>query len=168
MTLSNGLRLIVRTEKASPTVTIIGSVKHEPALETPTGKDGRDEVLGELFSYGTETLDRLAFQKALDDIAADETGGANFSIRVLKQYFSRGVELLADNEIHPALPAEAFPVVRDQAAQLTAGTIASPGYRMSRALQAALCRRTTQRFRSNTNRTKYTKFLIMFSFEIYC
>ena len=30
LTLSNGLRLIVRTEKASPTVTVIGSVKHEP------------------------------------------------------------------------------------------------------------------------------------------
>jgi zinc protease len=138
MTLPNGLRLIVRTEKASPTITIVGSVKHEPALQTPTGKDGADSLLAELFSYGTETRDRLAFQKAVDDIAADETGGANFSIRVLKQYFSRGVELLADNQIHPALPAEAFPIVRDQAAQLTAGTIASPGYRTNRVLQAAL------------------------------
>jgi zinc protease len=138
MTLSNGLRLIVRTEKASPTVTITGSIKHEPVLETPAGKDGADSVLGELFSYGTDTRDRIAFQKALDDIAADETGGANFSIRVLKQYFSKGVELLADNEIHPALPPEAFPIVRDQSAQLTSGTIASPAYRMRRALDAAL------------------------------
>jgi zinc protease len=138
ITLSNGLRLVVRTEKASPTVTIVGSVKHEAVLQTPAGKDGADNVLEELFSYGTETRNRLAFQKAVDDIAADETGGANFSMRVLKQYFSKGVELLADNEIHPALPAEAFPIVRDQAAQLMAGTIASPGYRMNRALQAAL------------------------------
>lgn len=136
--LSNGLRLIVRTEKASPTVTIIGSVKHEPVLQTPTGKDGADGVLSELFSYGTQTLDRLAFQKALDDIAADETGGSNFSIKVLRQYFSKGVELLADNEIHPALPAEVFPIVRDQSSQLTAGTIASPAYRMRRAVDAAL------------------------------
>jgi zinc protease len=138
MTLSNGLRLIIRTEKASPTVTITGSVKHEPVLQTPAGKDGADGVLEELFSYGTETRDRLAFQKALDDIAADETGGANFSIRSLKQYFSKGVELLADNEIHPALPAEAFPIVRDQSAQLTAGNLASPAYKMRRALDAAL------------------------------
>lgn len=136
--LTNGLRLIVRTEKASPTITIIGSVKHEPVLQTAAGKDGAEDVLGELFSYGTETLDRIAFQKALDDIAADESGGANFSIKVLKQYFSRGVELLADNEIHPALPAAAFPIVRDQTAQLVAGTIASPAYRMRRALEAAL------------------------------
>jgi zinc protease len=138
MTLSNGLRLIVRTEKASPTITVTGSVKNESALQTPKDKEGVDDVLDELFSYGTETRDRLAFQKALDDIAADESGGANFSIKVLKQYFSKGVELLADNEIHPALPAEAFPIVRDQSAQITAGTIASPAYRMSRALKSAL------------------------------
>jgi zinc protease len=138
VTLSNGLRLIVRTEKASPTITIVGSVKHEHDLQTPAGKEGEAEVLEELFSYGTEKLDRLAFQEALDNIAADESAGASFSIKILKQYFDRGVELLAQNEIHPALPAEAFPTVRDQAAELTAGTITSPGYRTQRALQAAL------------------------------
>ena len=93
MTLSNGLRLIVQTEKASPTVTVIGSVKREPVLETPPGKDGVDRVLDELFSYGTATRDRLAFQKAVDDIAASETGGANFNLKVLKQYFANGVEI---------------------------------------------------------------------------
>ena len=150
MTLSNGLRLIVRTERASPTVTIIGSVHHEPDLQTPPGKDGADGVLGELFSYGTETRDRIAFQEALDDIAADETGGANFSIKILKEYFSRGVELLADNQLHPALPAEAFPIVRDQSAQLTAGTIASPAYRARRALLTALVPKTDPTLREAT------------------
>ena len=138
LTLSNGLRLIVRTEKASPTVTVIGSVKHESALETPPDKEGADEVLAELFSYGTQTRDRIAFQKALDDIAASETGGTNFNLKVLKQYFAKGVELLADNELHPALPPEAFQIVRDQSAQLTAGRLASPGYRTGRAIETAL------------------------------
>lgn len=138
LVLSNGLRLIVRTEKASPTVTVIGAVKHEPALQTPPGKEGADGVLEELFSYGTKTRDRIAFQEALDDIAASETGGANFNLKVLKQYFAKGVELLADNELHPALPAEAFQVVRDQSAQLLTGTLASPGYRTRRALETAL------------------------------
>ena len=138
LTLSNGLRLIVQTEKLSPTVTVIGAVKHEPVLETATGKDGADEVLAELFSYGTVTRDRLVFQEALDDIAASETGGANFNLKVLKQYFARGVELLADNELHPALPPDAFKVVRTQAAELMAGTLASPAYRTHRALLTAL------------------------------
>jgi zinc protease len=138
LTLANGLRLIVRTETASPTVTVIGSVKHEPDLQTPPGKDGADDVLAELFSYGTETRDRLAFQKALDDIAASETGGTNFDLKVLKQDFAKGVELLADNQLHPALPPDAFQVVRGQAAQLIAGTLASPEYRFHRALDLAL------------------------------
>src|SRR5262249_43877674 len=91
-TLPNKLRLIVRTERTSPTVTVLGHVRHEPDLQAPSGKDGVDSVLGELFSYGTTHLDRLAFQKALDDIAANETAGYDFSVRVLKDYLSRGVE----------------------------------------------------------------------------
>jgi zinc protease len=138
MTLSNGMRLIVETEKTSPTVTLLGSIKNQTQLETPPGQDGVSDVLEGLFSYGTKTLDRLAFQKALDDIAATEAAGANFNLKVLKQDFARGVELLADNELHPALPPDAFKVVQEQTAQLTAGQLQSPGYRMDRALQHAL------------------------------
>lgn len=138
MKLPNGLRLIVQTEATSPTVTVVGSVKQQTQLETPPGQDGVPDVLDGLFSYGTKTLDRLAFQKALDDIAASESAGANFNLKVLKEYFSRGIELLADNELHPALPADAFKVVQQQTTQLTAGMLQSPGYRMDRALQRAL------------------------------
>ena len=110
--------MIVQTETLSSTVTVVGSIKHESDLQTAPGKDGAGDVLAELFSYGTVTRDRLAFQEALDDIAASETGGANFNLKVLKQYFEKGVELLADNELHPALPPDAFKIVRDQSAQL--------------------------------------------------
>jgi zinc protease len=138
MTLANGLRLIVQTEKTSATVTLLGSIKNQTQLETAPGKDGVSDVLEGLFSYGTKTLDRLAFQKELDDIAAGETAGSNFNLKVLKQDFARGVELLADNELHPALPPDAFKVVQEQTAQLTAGQRQSPGYRMDRALVHAL------------------------------
>jgi zinc protease len=153
VTLSNGMRLIVRTEKASPTVTVIGSVKHESVLQASAGKEGVNSVIEELFSYGTETRDRLAFQEALDDIAASESGGADFNLKVLKQYFAKGVELLADNELHPALPAEAFQVVRDQSAQLIAGTLASPGYRTQRALDSALLPKDDPALREATPKT---------------
>jgi zinc protease len=153
VTLPNGLRLIVRTEPASPTVTVIGSVKHEPDLETPAGQEGADEVLTELFSYGTETRDRLAFQKAVDDIAASETGGTNFNLKVLKQDFAKGVELLADNELHPALPPDAFQIVRDQTAQLAAGTLASPAYRTSHAMDSALLPKNDPSLRQATPQT---------------
>jgi len=137
-TLPNGLRLIVKTDRTSPTVSVAGSVKHESDLETPAGQEGVSGLLGGLFSYGTRTLDRLAFQKALDDIAANESAGFGFSVDVLKEHFSRGVELLADNELHPALPVQAFAVVQKQTTQFVAGNMQSPGYRTSRALDLAL------------------------------
>jgi zinc protease len=136
--LPNGLRLIVKTDRTSPTISVVGSVKHNGDLQTPAGQEGISQILEGLFSYGTQTLDRLAFQKALDDIAANERPGYNFSVKVLKDKFSRGVQLLADNELHPALPAEAFAVVKKQTSQLVAGNLQSPGYRTSRALDLAL------------------------------
>ena len=136
--LANGIRLIVRTDTTTPTVTVLGEVKHQDDLQTPPGEDGVAGVLDGLYSYGTQSLDRLAFAKALDDIAADENAGFDFSLTVLKEYFSRGVQLLADNELHPALPENAFLVTRQQTAQFVAGRMHSPGYQTSRALELAL------------------------------
>ena len=125
--LANGIRLIVRTDTTSPTVTVMGTVKHDGDLQTPPGQDGVGDVLDGLFSYGTTSLDRIAFQKALDDIAANESAGFSFSVKVLKEYFSRGVQLLADNELHPALPDQAFVITRQQYAQFVAGQPAESG-----------------------------------------
>ena len=138
MKLPNGIRLIVRTDTISPTVTVMGAVKHNSDLQTPKDQDGLADVLDGLYSYGTTSLDRIAFQKALDDIAANESAGYSFSLSVLKEYFSRGVQLLADNELHPALPQQAFEVTRQQTAQFVAGQLKSPGYRTSRALDIGL------------------------------
>ena len=137
-TLPNGIRLIVRTDKTSPTVTVIGSVKHNSDLQTPKGEEGLSTILDQLYSYGTQSLDRISFQKALDDIAANESAGYEFSLSVLKEYFSRGVQLLADNELHPALPGQAFKITQQQTAQFVAGNLQSPGYRTARALDMAL------------------------------
>ncbi len=137
-TLPNGIRLIVRTDATSPTVTVMGTVKHDGDLQTPPSQEGVGDVLDGLYSYGTTSLDRIAYQKALDDIAANESAGFSFSVKVLKEYFSRGVQLLADNELHPALPEQAFMITRQQIAQFAAGNLQSPGYRTARALDLAL------------------------------
>ncbi|ACO34623.1 MULTISPECIES: pitrilysin family protein [Acidobacterium] len=136
--LPNGIRLIVRTDRTSPTVTVVGEIKHNSKLQTPKGLDGVSDVLDGLYSYGTTSLDRIAFQKALDDIAANESAGYQFSLSVLKQYFSRGVQLLADNELNPALPPQAFAITKMQTARFVAGNLQSPGYRTGRALSTAL------------------------------
>ncbi|MGH9771139.1 MAG: M16 family metallopeptidase, partial [Candidatus Acidiferrales bacterium] len=137
-TLPNGLKLIVQPESISNSVTVIGHIKNNADLETPPGQDGVSSVLADLFSYGTQTLDRIAFQKALDDIGADESSGADFSLKVLPNHFDRGVELLADSVLHPALPTEAFKIVQQQTAEAVAGQLQSPDYLTSRAMDAGL------------------------------
>lgn len=136
--LPNGIRLIVRTDHTSPTVTVVGAVKTNSDLQTPQGQEGVSDILDQLYSFGTTSLDRLAFQKALDDIAANASAGARFSLSVLKENFSRGVQLLADNELHPALPADGFKVTQQQTAELQAGNLQTPGYKFDRALEVAL------------------------------
>ncbi|MGH9374825.1 MAG: M16 family metallopeptidase [Terriglobia bacterium] len=136
--LPNGLKLIVQPESISRTVSVYGHIRNNPDLETPEGQDGADGVLDELFSYGSTSLDRIAFQKALDDIGADESAGTDFSVQALDGQYDRAVELLADNELHPGLPAKAFEIVRRQLARATAGRLESPDYLTSRAVRLAL------------------------------
>ncbi len=137
-TLANGIRLIVQPENVSNTVIVAGQVKNNDDLEEPAGKEGVSDVLGGLFSYGTASLDRLAFQKAQDDIGADISGGTSFSLRALSDHFERGVELLADNLLHPALPESAFTVVRQETANSLQGQRQSPSFLSRRALREAL------------------------------
>ncbi len=151
--LANGLRLIILPTATNGTVGVYGRVKNNPFLETPRGKEGVDSVLDGLFSYGTTSLDRLAFQRALDDIAADETAGASFSLNVLKEHFAQGVHLLADNLLRPALPPEAFKVVRTETAAALAGKLESPGWLAGRALDKGLYPRDDPALRHATPET---------------
>ena len=137
-TLSNGIKLIVQPESISDSVTVAGEIKNNADLETPAKQEGVSSVLSELFSYGSQSLDRIAYQKALDDIAANESAGTEFSLSVLAPDFDKGVELLADNELHPALPQDAFQVVQQETAQSVAGQLQSPDYLKDRAFEKGL------------------------------
>ena len=61
--------------------------------------------------------------------------------------------MLADNELNPALPEEAFNVVKQQTAQFVAGRMKSPGYRAGRALNAALLPANDPELRETTPQT---------------
>jgi len=137
-TLSNGLKLIVQPETISDMISVFGYIGNDSDLEISNGQEGVDQVLDELLSYGTVSLDRLAFQKALDNIGANESAGMDFSLEVLASDFDRGVALLAENELHPALPASAFKIIKRQFADSVAGELQSPAYLTQQALQSAL------------------------------
>ncbi len=135
---ANGLRLIVVSTTTSDSIGVYGEVKNNPYLETPPGKEGVSELLGGLFSYGTTTLNRLDFQAALDEIAAEESAGTSFFLNILKAHFARGVELLADNILRPALPIDAFKVVQTETAAAVAGELQSPAWLVGQALNKGL------------------------------
>jgi zinc protease len=136
--LPNGLRLVVQPETISDTVGVYGAVKNRPELEVPKGKEGVDQILNDLFSYGSLKLDRLAFQEALDEIGAQASFGPRFSLQVLADRFDRGVELVADNLLYPALPEATFKALKERTRQAVAGRLQSPVYLSQRALLQAI------------------------------
>ena len=151
--LPNGIRLIVQPETVSGTVSDFGRVKNNALVQTPAGQDGVSETLEQLFNYGSKSLDRLAFQKALDDIGANESAGADFSLQVLPENFARGVQLLADNELSPALPETDFKIIQTQLAASVAGKLQSPDHIAGHALTTALFPRGDPSTRQTTPTT---------------
>lgn len=137
-TLSNGLKLIVQPLSVSDSVLVYGQINNRPEMQVPNGKEGVDAVLDRLFDFGTTSRDRLAFQKAVDDIGAQVSAGTAFRLQVHAEHFEASVQLLAENELHPALPEPAFAIVRSQQAATVAGQLQSPAYLAQRALKAAL------------------------------
>lgn len=137
-TLPNGLHLIIQREDVSDTVSIYGSIRNQPVLEEPRGEEGVNAILARLFGYGGGGLGRLAYQRALDQIGAQEGGGTSFGIVVPSAHFQRAVQLLAANELKPELQSTAFKIVRSQLAKGLEGVLRSPDYLFGRALERAL------------------------------
>ncbi|MDI2089822.1 M16 family metallopeptidase [Commensalibacter oyaizuii] len=138
MVLSNGIRLIVQPLNVSNTISVFGQIRQNPSLQEGKGKEGIAGITNDMFKYGTKTLDRLAFRKAVDDIAADISAGSDFSLAVLTPDFDRAMQLLADNELNPAFEQKFFDIVKQQAAQSLIGLYQSPGYHFNRAIAKAI------------------------------
>jgi zinc protease len=80
----------------------------------------------------------VAFQEALDQIGASERGGAEFQLQTLSRDFERGVALLADNQLHPALSQDAMELARDQYRQMVMARMQTPGFLASQSLRQSL------------------------------
>ena len=137
-TLPNGLRLIVQPATVSRTISVYGRVRGVTEVQEPPGQEGVGALMNGLFGYGTRQRGRIAFQTALDDIAAQHNAGPGFSLKVLTPEFERGMALLAENQLQPAFPPEAFAVAQRQLAQSLAGLPQSPDYLFGRAVERAL------------------------------
>jgi zinc protease len=124
--LPNGLRLVVQTERASPSIALAGTVLHDSGLEETDATRGVQSLLDALLPYGTTTLSRLDYQAQLDAISATVTNGYSFSLDVPSENFERGLALLADDELHPALDAKSFDVVKSERVDALTGDATNP------------------------------------------
>jgi zinc protease len=113
--LSNGITLIVQPETISDSVFVYGSVKTAPSLQEPSGKEGISRVLEGIYPYGTQSLDRQSFQRALDAIDSTIGGGSSFGLQTTSRNFDRAVGLLAQNELQPRIDQATFDIVRRRA-----------------------------------------------------
>jgi zinc protease len=138
MTLSNGIRLIVQPEHITHTVVVDGDIQSDPQVQEPPNKEGVADVTAALLPYGTTTYDRVALQGELDTIAATTEAGTSFGLDVLSSHFERGVQLLADEELHPAFAPESFAIVRQQSVGELTGEVSSPDRLTQVALVKAL------------------------------
>ena len=138
MTLPNGIRLIVQPESISHTVVVAGEIENNEDLQVPPGQEGVADVTAGLLPFGTTTYDRIAFQTELDKIAASTEAGTSFGLDVLSSQFDRGMQLLADEELHPAFRPADFAVVQQQTGGELAGAMTTPQHLADVALNKAL------------------------------
>lgn len=136
--LPNGVHLIVQPETSSASVTVSGRIRNDPQVQEPAGQEGVNDVTEALMPFGTATYGRVGYQAALDAIAASVTTGASFSLQVLAPDFDRGMQLLADDELHPAFDARDFAIVKAQEQQALVGEVRSPDRLTEAALAKAL------------------------------
>lgn len=137
-TLKNGLQVIVKPVHTSQVIHVYGHIRHQAELQTPAGQEGVNRVLDSLLNYGTQSLDRKAYQAALDKIGASASAGTRFGLTVLKDHFDDGMQLLADNQLHPRLPENIFQVVKRQVAGAVAGEIQSPDFHLQQGVKQRL------------------------------
>jgi zinc protease len=154
--LPNGLTLIVQSEDVSDTISVYGHIRNRPETEEPPGREGISQVLEALLPYGSEKLDRVAFERALDAIGARERAGADFSVQTLAEDFEQGVALLADNQLHPALPQPAMTIIQGQLAQSVEARSHSPGFLTQRSLRQAIFPKDDPSLRTPTAQTVHS------------
>ena len=137
--LDNGITLIVQPETISDSVFLYGSVRTNPQLQEPVGKEGVSRVLDAIFAYGTKSADRLTLQREEDDLDAALAAGPEFGLQSSTQTFARAVTLLAQNELEPRFDHATYEIAQRRAVEeLQTELIGSHTQAMERASQRLL------------------------------
>ncbi len=136
--LPNGIRLIVVPESISHTVVVDAAIRTNTGLQEASGTDGVASLTDNLMAYGSKTYSRLDYQAELDKIAASVSTGRSFSLACLSSDFNRGMQLLADEELHPAFRPADFKIVKHSLYDEVLGGEKTPNHLEAVALLNAL------------------------------
>jgi len=101
-TLPNKLRLIVKSDKTSPTVTLLGNIRTRRRCRRRRGKTA--SPMCSTSCSRTAPTSSIARVPRGPGRHCRKESRATTSRESAKTDFARGVELLADNLLHPALP----------------------------------------------------------------
>jgi hypothetical protein len=135
-TLPNGLTLIVQPEDVSDTVSVFGLIRNRPEVQAPprsrkASQPARPAFLWQRARWTAGLSARAGWHRCRERMPAP------ISLEVLSQDFDRGGQLLADNELHPALPPQALEVMRPQVRRWSPRATQS-GYLAQRSLRESL------------------------------
>lgn len=100
-TLPNGLKVFVVENHKMPIVTYSIQLDIRPELEG--NKVGLHSFVGDMLTRGTTTMDKEAFDKAVDQMGASiNAGGSSISGISLSKYQDQLLTLMSDALLHPA------------------------------------------------------------------
>ncbi|MBC5828913.1 MAG: insulinase family protein [Candidatus Eremiobacteraeota bacterium] len=149
----NGIRLTMRRETTSPTVSLSGVIRTDPQLYAPQGKDGVSLLVQSLLSFGTTTYDRKTYEAELEKIAAQISTGTSFALKIQSKDIDRGMQLLADGMLHPAFAPATFSIVKTRVQQSVAAQNQLPKTKADLAERLALYPPSDPRRRDVTEKT---------------
>ncbi len=111
--LTNGMTVLVVENHKLPKVRATLNIDRGPIFEGP--KAGVMDLMGQMLGEGTTTMNKAAFDEAIDMIGADVNlfssgGGA----AALTRYFDKAFTLMGDAIKNPSFPQESFDKLKSQ------------------------------------------------------
>ena len=128
--LPNGVRLIVKPNAATPTVSMValglGGVRLEPASEA-----GISSLTAQMLTRGTARRDAEALSELVDDLGGSLDGFSGYNAwgvqgQFLREDWKRGLNLMAESILTPTFPADELGKIKAQTASALASQSDDP------------------------------------------